>query len=311
MELELKIDDISRISESVRQVLHEQCDSTLALITAKAEKAPHETIHEIRKNFKKIRAVLRLVRDTTGRYHTENRFFRDEARKISDLRDATALIEALDLIEEQFKDKLYKNAFTDVRALLIAKMAEKVLQGNKVLQEIHENLRFKCQAMLELPLSIDGPTSISPGIKRTYKRGRKAYEKASISKLPEDFHEWRKRVKYLRYQLLAIAPVCPPLLTVWENELHKLSDFLGTDRDLYMLKEFLDKTGKKPDNENGYLLRTLVEGHRRELQEQALLLGKKIYHLKPGVVVSWIEAAWFVELSTNKRLLISRDQLES
>ncbi|MDT7827594.1 CHAD domain-containing protein [Pricia sp. S334] len=314
--MELKLDTIEAITESIRQILQSECKEALRIIETKSEVDPHETVHEIRKHFKKIRAVLRLVRDTTDRYQEENQFFRDEARTISEVRDAEAMLEAVGLIEKQFEDKLYKDAFSDSRKLLLAyrdDLAKKVLQDNRMLKKIRKNTSEKCEALSVLPMDIDSHESISPGLKRTYKRGRKAFWEAAESRSPDAFHEWRKRVKYLRYQMLTIAPIWPEVLRTWEDELHRLSDALGTDRDLYMLNKFLEQTEDHPYAEvdgNPYLLSTLIEGHRQQLQEYALLLGKKLYHYKPSTLISWIETLWEAQLAVHKEFPLPLDTLE-
>lgn len=182
-----------------------------------------------------------------------------------------------------------------------------------MLQKIRKNTSEKCEALSVLPMDIDSHESISPGLKRTYKRGRKAFWEAAESRSPEAFHEWRKRVKYLRYQLLAIAPIWPQVLRTWEDELHRLSDALGTDRDLYMLKNFLERTEDHPDPEGDgtpYLLTTLIEGHRQQLQDYALLLGKKLYHYKPKTLMSWIETLWEAQLAVRKKFPVPPESLE-
>src|SRR5439155_20965549 len=60
--------------------------------------ADDETIHDVRKRFKKVRAVLRLVRAEMGErtYCRENACFRDAGRPLTEIRDAKALLETLD-----------------------------------------------------------------------------------------------------------------------------------------------------------------------------------------------------------------------
>ena len=56
----------------------------------------HETVHEVRKRCKEVRAALRLVRTVLPTYSEENAHYRDAARRISDIRDTQALIETFD-----------------------------------------------------------------------------------------------------------------------------------------------------------------------------------------------------------------------
>ena len=303
--MNLRIGDISCIDKNVREVLFDHCNKASRIISEHSRENPHETIHEVRKIFKKIRGVLRLVRDTTDQYQSWNTFFRDEARKISDIRDTTSMMEAIDLLYDQYGDKLYKNAFSRIRTKLDEiRLRQKniFLVEENVLQEINERIILKCDDLKKLSIEIDSFHDVLPGVKRTYKRGRKAFKKAAGTKSPEDFHEWRKRVKYLRYQLRTIYHTWPLIWEAWEDELHDLSDCLGNDRDLFMLQNFLKEYPLEESSQNNEgsdidLLNTLIDGHRPMLQYRSLLLGQKLYQLKPGKFISLVEAAWDSQLA--------------
>jgi CHAD domain-containing protein len=313
--MDLKITRILNISEGVKDIICRECEHAVRLLEEETQENPHLVVHEVRKSFKKIRALLRLVRDETAAYHQENRFFRDEGRKISDVRDATALIEALDLLSAQYSDQLYKNAFSDFRKILVDKrddLVKETLEKENTLMEIRQNISHKCGSIKDLPLTADSFDSIALSIERVYKRGRKGYEKARESADPEDFHEWRKRVKYLQYQLQAIHLVWPKLLNTWEDELHRLSDFLGTDRDIFMLRNFIDGNKSQLEaDELTYLLRNLLDGHSEQLRQHALLLGKGLYHLQPKDFVSLLGAAWEAYGMRKDQQLVPSEKLES
>ena len=59
-------------------------------------------IHEARKATKRLRALVRLVRRELGDevYALENQCYRDAGRRLSELRDATVLVETLDRLVE-------------------------------------------------------------------------------------------------------------------------------------------------------------------------------------------------------------------
>lgn len=58
---------------------------------------PYEAIHDARKGFKRLRGLFRLVRGPAPDFYaSENARLRDIARTLSVVRDATALVEALD-----------------------------------------------------------------------------------------------------------------------------------------------------------------------------------------------------------------------
>ena len=80
-----------------------------------------EAIHEARKSIKKVRALLRLVSaELGGTYPRENARLRDIARRLSEFRDAFAIIETFDDLKKKYKDET-RNKLQSVRAGLIRK----------------------------------------------------------------------------------------------------------------------------------------------------------------------------------------------
>ena len=66
-----------------------------------------EAIHEARKDLKKLRSTLRLVRPVVGEevYQRENERYRDASRRLSETRDAQVLAETIDSLEHGFADQ--------------------------------------------------------------------------------------------------------------------------------------------------------------------------------------------------------------
>ena len=294
--MSLKIAETKDFSEGLKTQIKEECSEALKLIEIKAESDPHDVVHEVRKAFKKIRGTLRLIRDHIDFYTEENTFFRDEGRRVSALRDATSVIEALDGIYDQYDDQLYKKTFGKFRDYLVsrqAQMASDQLDQKGILKLIGKNLSEKCGQIDHWPIAIQSFEDLSPSVIRVYKRGLKGYQRADEGGSTEDFHEWRKRVKYLRYQLDLLNLIWPNFLDCWEDELHELTNYLGDDHDLYNLHELVDEnTDQFADPESAQLLKSLIHSKRSELQANALQLGKRLYALKPKHFTSLLEASW-------------------
>lgn len=312
--MSIEIKDIGHMPQGIKTVIRKECAQSIAQLENGTEDAVHTTVHEVRKSCKKIRGVLRLVRDVLGDYHGENHFFRDQARKISDLRDATAIIEALDMSYAQYGDKLYKNAFSNLRDSLIAhrenKVAEVFAQKN-ILQEIKDHMVAKRNTIAAIEIQMDSYRDVAPSIARVYKRGRRAYQSVCDTQNPDDFHEWRKRVKYLRYHLQALQAAWPGIFLAWEDELHSLSDYLGTDRDLYMLQNHLMDHPEEDLQKTTYLATDLIKGQRNQLQGHALLLGARLYELKPHSFVAMVLTAMKTYIEGQQQHLWPKSQLES
>ncbi len=79
------IDTNKEITHGIKKVINDQIDHVIQICSDENKWDIHKFIHEIRKSFKRIRAVLRLVRDEIGydNYSRENIFYRDTNRKLS------------------------------------------------------------------------------------------------------------------------------------------------------------------------------------------------------------------------------------
>jgi CHAD domain-containing protein len=132
-----------------------------------------------------------------------------------------------------------------------------------------------------LPLAGDGWDLIGSGIHRTYRRGRKRLraveEEASVTNL----HELRKRVKDLRYQLRLIRGDSEMLAALAEHA-HDLSDHLGDDHDLALLRDVVQRrrAAFSDPGDKRHLLDE-IDQRRGELQFAAISLAERIYADKP------------------------------
>jgi len=283
------------IDEGIRRLIHSESSEACNFIRQNKQNAPHESIHEVRKSFKKIRAALRLIRDSVDFYNEGNTFYRDQGRRISDIRDATSVVEALDLIYEQHEDRLYKNAFAGIREKLAERRTQHLEQviSSDVLADIQYELERVSDRIMEWEININAFGDIEPSLARVYKRGRKAFESSKETQAPEAFHEWRKRVKYLRYQIDILNRTWPDYHELIEDELHKVSDYLGTDRDLFMLQNLMHEELHDAIEYNElFLLDSLINEHRQQMQQHAIELGYRLYQSKTKQFTEQMKVCW-------------------
>jgi CHAD domain-containing protein len=111
MAYELKPDQSLR--KGLRRIVRKQVEKTLELLTSDQAGSRDETVHETRKAFKKVRAILRLARPVIGEglFRAENTCFRDAARPLTEVRDAKILIETLDNLTKHFEEHVRGRAF--------------------------------------------------------------------------------------------------------------------------------------------------------------------------------------------------------
>src|SRR6185369_4040640 len=81
-----------------------------------------------------------------------------------------------------------------------------------------------------------GWSTLGPGLRRTYRSGRDAFLAARRTPTAAGLHEWRKQAKYLAHQLRMLEPIWPARLARLGRQAKRLSDQLGKDHDLAVLR---------------------------------------------------------------------------
>lgn len=294
-----KLEKDKSVKKNISSVAAEEVDGCL---TSLSTMNIHEAVHDIRKRLKKLRALARLVRDEMGEenYKAINIFYRDLGRELAEFRDLTAHIETVEALRERYGDHLYVNFFNSIIRNIEKERdeMEKELRAKNFFSEhLVNKLNYAKKELTKWPVDSDDISIILPSIQRVYKRGKKALEEAYKNPGKEIFHEWRKRVKYLWYQILLLQETWPELFSTFEIEIHELADFLGNDHDLMVLKDKLNSDGLNLDDlQQQALLHALVKEYSEHLRENARIKGELIYAEEPEDftkrIAGYTRASW-------------------
>jgi CHAD domain-containing protein len=255
--------------------------------------SPDTTVHEARKALRRVRGLLRLVRDELGKdvYRVENIQLRDTGRLLSEARSAAVAIETLKALEGRFAKVLADDVFADLHVALEARRFSAVERavGNvghrRNLIRTLRSIRAR-HAALPLEGTLGRPSStpsirnsyeaIAPGLARVYERGRRGMAHAYRAPSADSFHEWRKRARYLRFQLETLTGMWPEVLEGVTSTVDDLGETLGDEHDLADLARIINTelSVKKRKQE---LLNALIEQRRRGLQLRARTRGLLVY----------------------------------
>ena len=284
--------DHETVSEGVKRIALEQIDRAVEH-TNPGGKNQDEAIHDMRVAFKKLRALLRLVRSkhTNDIFRHENTYYRNAGRRLSELRDAAAMLAAFDKLTEHYADQLAPNAFAELRTPLIRTRRKQQFDKNEALADVAQMLTSAPSRVADWPTDDAGFSVLRQGLKRTYKNGRSCMAQAQEKPSVENLHEWRKRVKDLGYQMRLLKPIWPEMLDDLADELERLADYLSDDHDLAILRQ----TVLRQLHEDGTQLEALValiDQRRGRLEVEAQRLGKRIYGEKPNAFVRRFEVYW-------------------
>jgi CHAD domain-containing protein len=285
-------------ADGVRRVARGRADSAIAHLRGEHDEEFAEAIHDARKDLKKLRSVVRLVREPLGdrSYRRENERFRDAGRLLSGTRDAEVKLETLDVLRERFGDDFPETGAAPLVEALegerkaISRRASAEDGGGAVASAVRR-IEEGREAIGEWELGVSGFELIEDGLRRSYRRGRNRFADAAENASPENVHEWRKRVKDLWYHLRLVREARPGKLGKAADRAHDLSDLLGDHHDLTILREDFTRRTGLPGN-TGATLEELIARRQAELVGEAIPLAEKVYPKKPKRFVSRIHGYW-------------------
>jgi CHAD domain-containing protein len=285
-----------RVPPGVKRIVREEIEGAIRELSGNGEAHRDRAIHEARKNVKKIRGLLRLMRPELGEvYFQENTFFREVGRQLSKFRDGGAMVETFDALRAKYRGELGRGGLASIRRGLVARKRQAEKQGGieEVLHGTAVALRRSARRVGTWPLTSTGCEAVAPGLQATFRRGRKALARARKHPLPENYHEWRKRVKDHWYHVRLLEGIWDETMPAYERRLKDLETWLGEDHNLVVLQEtVMAEPGFYGQEAEIELFVELAGKYRKELRGDALALGERIYDEKPGHFTRRIRRQW-------------------
>jgi CHAD domain-containing protein len=286
-----------RVDAGVRRVVREQIRGAVGDLGGKGADR-NEGVHEARKRFKMIRAVLRLARPSLGEltFALENTWYRDTGRRLSSVRDAVAMLECLAALEKRYARDMDPAVAAGVRGGLEARLA--ALAGGEAglddrCAEVSAGLKAALVRVKDWGVEDRGFKTIGPGLERVYRQGRGGMKRALGEPSDENLHEWRKRAKDHWYHVRLLRNVWPKVMDAYRREMRILTEALGSDHDLALLTPIVRDDPDAFGGADGVrVFLEMVHRRRAELQEQARVVGKRIYAEKPRTLVARFKARW-------------------
>jgi len=280
------------VESGVRRLVDEQLESALGELRGAGERGADAAVHAARKRFKRVRAVVRLVRGAIGEanYRTENAFFRDAGARLSEARDAAVLVETLTELQGSVDD----GAYTAARKLLLARrraVNKRVLEDGGGLESVAQSVIEARARVATWQLDGDGWDALQPGLRGIYQAGRWAFKRAELGGHPELFHEWRKRVKDLWHHTEVLEDVWPGMMKMLADEFHELADTLGKEHDLSVLKSVLEAEALARAEGPSAVIEA-VDARRMALGREAKAAGERLFAEKPVAFVKRLRKYW-------------------
>ncbi len=290
--LEFALAQDESVVSGVRRIATEELEYATDRLSGSLEsEARDECVHEARKTIKRLRGLIRLVRDELGKdcYRVENDCLREAACRLAPAREAAAAGEALDALLLRFSSEQNASELGTARDRMGA-LQERAIAASLDREAIEQVVGWLGQVrarVADWPLAQDGWGAIVGGLCRIYAQGRGEFEIARANPTVEHLHEWRKRVKYHWFHIRLLLQSWPGPLGALRDELKVLSDLLGDDHDLSELALLLLREAGDPPMIDAELARLLglIERRRRELVAEAFAVGARIYAERPQRLV--------------------------
>src|SRR5262245_29138386 len=154
-------------------------------------------VHSARKQFKKLRGLLRMVRFELGekQYQHFNTEFRDAGRPLSKVRDADVMIETLDDLRKHFKNKISKGSFKTLRTHLLKRrteMRKQSLERENAMGKVDRLAGKMRKEIQKWPNHPDRFGVFKKGVEKIYNSGQKEMKTAVKKPTDINLHEWRK-----------------------------------------------------------------------------------------------------------------------
>lgn len=283
-------------SAGIRRIARAEIDDALELLE-KSQADLEAAVHELRKHFKKIRVVARLVREELGdeAYQRDNGAVRRLGLRLASARDASVRVSALDRLRSTYPKDLPADRILLIQKRLASRRRAALgrVRRGSILAAIGRELVALRGRVRTWPLRQGGFACLEPGLRRAYRQGSRCEAQAYASRTDEAFHEWRKRAKELRYDVDLLESVWPETMKNLEKALHGLTDYLGDDHDFADLRRILSTSPKLTQGEKDVAtVIELIDRRRSELQAAARPLGARIYAERAKAFSRRIESYW-------------------
>jgi CHAD domain-containing protein len=288
-----RIEPQESVAREIKRVLKEEVIRTAEQLRNAGSPQNAERVHEARKSVKKIRALLRLVQtELGGVYREQNGRFRDIGRTLSELRDAGAMAETFDGLRKLYGKEVDKRAWDSLRRSLEKRReeTERGLNTHHLFDDCPRQLEAIAEQVDDWPLAGNGFSVIAPGLRKAFRRGREAMEEAQRNPTPENFHQWRKRVKDHWYHVRLLHKIWGDMMGAYGDVLKDIQTWLGDDHNLTVLENRItDQNGRAGGEKGTKDLLAVIARHQAQLRDQALIAGIRVYRQRPKRLVQAVE----------------------
>ena len=255
---------------SVRQLCVGHIDAArLALSGA----APTDLqVHCARRELKRARAILRLLRETLppSVFRSADRSVRAVHRRLGGVRDAAVFAALVRAIGPGAGISLAATHALVRHFNVTGRKSRTAFEGARARANLTTVRVLLTDARLE-----GDEGALAAAMAAVYRRGRRAYRLAREHHDPAYLHAWRRHVRYYGHVLEVLAPIGLQSIDRSAQSVDRLGELLGRHHDCAALAQALHRSGIAPATRRSLLY--ALKRKRARLRREALPLGADLY----------------------------------
>jgi CHAD domain-containing protein len=236
----------------------------------------HADVRALRVASKRLRACWQLLRPTRPKLaRKRNTALRDAASALAGQRTGRVLHKTLARVQRASEDIATRDALATLASQLPHSAPSTTPRVDDALRvRLRDTFAEEAEHWRKLKKPKHPRRALRRGLLRSYQRARR--QATLAAEQADAAHEWRKWVKYLRYQAQALGL---PEAQAHTGELTKLGKLLGRRNDLFDLDQALRGLGKKRHRK---LARLAIHHGEQRLMSKSERLRRSAFAQKAG-----------------------------
>ena len=199
--------------------------------------SPNLAVHEIRKLFKRMRALLKFYADSPDVFFKEcKKQLLSHGKSLTFLRESYINIQVFERVTtgnnfiSERKIKAARERLLEKNTLLL----DKDFFENKCNLTIHELMKqFESQSTI-LKIELPSKSQIMNKLCSSFFKSYTLFQNLSPEFYSEELHRLRKKLKVLYYQMDYLKFMQPKYFKLKSDQLNKITEQLGQDHDLFI-----------------------------------------------------------------------------
>ncbi len=289
---------VQKIGNKLLQAVSRQAGKA-AYFCAAENISANQKVHELRRGFKRLRALLRLfteIPESPALQLSED--IRNFGKVLAPLRESAV---NLDLFDREIASNslLPEKKIKAAREMLTEKNKQLLVRGFWE-NNLHNTIRTFFDGFEKVLImnnsGLPEKIHICREINRSYITSYHLYRQMPANPHPEEWHNLRKKLKRLWYQFEFIRFLHPRYFKLKTDQLNKITDQLGDDHDLHVFSEDLLNEKYAFDEEQLLVIINQVENLREMNQLKLQLRLKQFFTAPPAEFYQKLERFFKVEL---------------